>query len=198
MSLILTFLSCLVASSRRRPSPEDEDMDNEIPGRPPRKKRVTFTIEQRLSLEEFFEENSYPSRDEIEEIASNLKIPIDTVRFWFNNKRRLEKKRRQESELMTEGGDYNEEDQSDQEEAEEEEEEQEVEEEDNDEEEEQVAEREVTPRLVPPKKALSRGGNNGSAHLAGVKPSTTAVPSIRPPGPAGASAKLAMAPSKLS
>ena len=203
-----SFFSFTAGSSRKRPHTDEDDSDSDLHGRP-RKKRVTFVASQRAALEEFFEENSYPSRHEIENIAGNLKIPPDTVRFWFNNKRRLEKKRRQESDITLESTEYGD-DQSDQDGEDQDDDdlnpddEDDGEEDDDDEDDDEEGdyedvEEEVEQKPVIRKPHKGRISNNGSglpaeALAAAATLTTAAMLSKRPPGPAGASAKLATAP----
>ena len=97
MSIFFILFVCArqaTSAPKKRPQ-RQEDLETQVGGRP-RKKRVTLSPEHRATMEEIYAENAYPTRQEIEDIADQLDLPNDTVRFWFNNKRRLEKQRLRE------------------------------------------------------------------------------------------------------
>ena len=56
-----------------------------------RRERTRITSQQLQRLEESYEENHYPRRDEVEELTEELDLKEMVIKNWFNNRRSREK-----------------------------------------------------------------------------------------------------------
>lgn len=73
---------------------EDDDKENSKKCDNGKKFRTTFSEEQKLALDAYFQKNPYPDPKETEELSQELVLPENVIKVWFQNKRSRDKQRK--------------------------------------------------------------------------------------------------------
>ncbi|CAF0971301.1 unnamed protein product [Brachionus calyciflorus] len=83
-----------VVSFKQKLDEAEQDKENSKKCDNGKKFRTTFTEEQKLALDAYFQKNPYPDPKETEDLSQQLVLPENVIKVWFQNKRSRDKQRK--------------------------------------------------------------------------------------------------------